>query len=247
MRFSKHAKKTKPGWDRNAGREKDWDKGSDWGGKDWGGKDPKDKGWGGKECGWKDHAGWGKKWGWGKKCREDDSGDDAMAVSLGGEALAVGGATRAEGDVTVVGYEKPLMTVIEGAASFAASANGATEAGQISVNVALQFEALGADLLFTRTEFEHQVAEMQASAQATMNVIAIEIAGWEPPNGPISLDYALWKPSGFSLAEIKGHLANVTAVAVVEAEDAFAVTTTAAATGVGGYSVVAAQVDVGIA
>ncbi|CAN7702840.1 hypothetical protein [Bosea sp. LjRoot237] len=129
----------------------------------------------------------------------DDGSDGPLALDMGGEALAAGRATRAQGVVEGEIRDLGEVSVARGEASFSALATG--ERGEAIMADADVYAAVsGADFVFTYV-VEHDSGRNNrhgswAASEAHIEVIAIDIEGFDFRDGPMDFSIERSRPWG---------------------------------------------------
>jgi hypothetical protein len=162
--------------------------------------------------------------------------DSALLLTVGGSAIAMGDNTLATGTIHSDVRDLGRVTEAVGYASFTAAADSNGASGAVAADTFA--DVTGADFAFVITRQSGPTAGSGTiSSTSQTKVIAIDIAGWTPPGGPIEVDFTVpWGPqrsAGLAhgdQATILGHLATVTAEASAPGGDALATTNTFALT-----------------
>ena len=162
--------------------------------------------------------------------------DSALVLTVGGSAIAMGDNTLATGTIYADVRDLGRVTEAVGYASFTAAADLNGASGAVAADTFA--DVTGADFAFVITrQSGPEAGSGTISSTSQTKVIAIDIAGWTPPGGPIEVDFTI--PSGpqqsaglahGDQATILGHLATVTAEASAPGGDALATTNTFALT-----------------
>jgi hypothetical protein len=144
-----------------------------------------------------------------------------LDLAIGGSAIAIGDNTLADGTTSSTVENLGPITEAIGYASFVAVAN--SQPGDPAAADANTFANVsGADFVFEATlQSTLQSGPMVGSGETAVStsqteVVAIDILGWTPPNGPVELDVTIHEPIvtqilGNPSGSGEGHLATITA------------------------------------
>ena len=164
-------------------------------------------------------------------------GDSALLLTVGGSAIATGDNTLATGTIHSDVKDLGRVTEAVGYASFTAAADSPSGAsGAVAADTFA--DVTGADFAFVITRQSGPTAGSGTILSTSQTkVIAIDIAGWTPPGGPIEVDFTIQsgpqRSPGLAHGDqvtLLGHLATVTADASAPGGDALATTNTFALT-----------------
>jgi hypothetical protein len=129
-----------------------------------------------------------------------------LAVILGGQAQASGSTTDATGVVTNNIVDHGRTSIAYGSATFEAIGQSASP-GQATAAASTFLDVTGADLVIeiNRLVDGHSGGTTWEVAQTTY--VAVDIAGWSPPNGTIVKEIDIHGSGGFGSG---GHLSSIT-------------------------------------
>lgn len=166
----------------------------------------------------------------------DDGSDGPLSLEMGGEALATGRATRAHGTVDGDIQDLGAISVAHGEATFSARATG--ERGEsIVADADVYAQTSGADFVFTYiVESDSDRSSRKgswASSEAHLEVIAIDIEGFDFRDGPMEFSMDRERPFGGCGSgppgcdkswayDLSGHVAEVSAHADAFGDAAYA-------------------------
>ena len=164
------------------------------------------------------------------------SNHSALALTIGGFAIAAGDNTFADGTIYSAVKDLGRVTEAVGYASFIAAADSQSDAPAAAVADTFA-DAIGADFVFILTRQSGPAAGSDGTVLSTSQtkVIAIDIEGWTPPGGPIEMDLTVqsFHPQihqGGNQVALLGHLATITADATATGANSLADTNTFAMT-----------------
>jgi hypothetical protein len=163
--------------------------------------------------------------------------DSAFVLAVGGSAIATGDNTLATGTIHADVRDLGRVTEAVGYASFAAAAESNSGAsGEVAADTFADVTGADFALVITRQSGPTAGSGTILSTSQT-KVIAIDIAGWTPPGGPIEADFTiqtgLHRSPGLADGDhvtLLGHLATISADASAPGGDALATTNTFALT-----------------
>src|SRR5262249_25080862 len=113
--------------------------------------------------------------------------NSALVLAIGGSAIAIRDNTLADGTIYSPGWHLGPITEGIGYASFVAAAN--SQPGDPAAADANTFASVsGADFVFEVTLQSTLQSGGTAVSTSQTEVVAIDVPGWDPPNGPIELD-----------------------------------------------------------
>jgi hypothetical protein len=166
--------------------------------------------------------------------------NSTLVLTIGGSAIATGANTLADGTIHSTAQDLGPIREATGYASFVAAAS--SQPGNPTTADAVTFANVsGADFVFEATMQSGPAVGSGGSVISTSqtDVVAIDIPGWNPPNGPVELDVTIREPSltqtlgnpnGNGDVAVLGHLATIAANANALGPNSLAETQTFALT-----------------